>query len=182
MDDFTPAELQQFIADLQRPSDGTPSLGTRYARESGYISKFIQFFDPFEYETELRGLAGRLPWPGDLLAVIYPKNRYAIRFYSFRDRGESVIPFARKDLKRHSVSHPGFKGIQDADVELEYQQDPSARQKFEKALALTSVTALYRVLRTRTGRLYFMEKGWSNAYLLSAGLDLFDSVAAGASL
>lgn len=169
MEEFRPDELAIFLNDLHRPLDGHPSLMLRCAQESGYAERFAIYFNPFQYEMDARPLAPYLLDKPGVLAVVYPKNHFSARLYQLkRPTTDPQFQYDRTRLLKPVRFHHGFQGIPDnPQLEMAYQQDPAAREQFERALTLCAATALYRALCECTDRLYFMEKGWNKAYCLS---------------
>lgn len=168
MEEFRPEELAWFLDDLYRPPGRGRSLMCQLCQASGY-QRFLPFFDPFQYERDARAVASRVPDNGEIVAILYPKDRYSARLYQLRgSTAEPSIRYDRRQLGRLLYAHPGFRGLAGRlDLEMDYRKDPAARVQFEKSLTLVVATALFRTIGARSGGVYFMEKGWSSAYRLN---------------
>lgn len=169
MEEFQPEELAVFLDDLHRRPNGIPSLMLRCAQSSGYTKEFASYFNPFQDQDDARALTAGLPISETILAVVSPDSRFsACLFLLRRNTVESKLRHVRARICRQVVFHPGFQGLpDDPALAMAYRQNPDAKEKFEQALTLTAATALYRALGGRVGSLYFMEKGWNHAYLLT---------------
>lgn len=104
-----------------------------------------------------------------ILAVLLPKAQFSACVYQLKkSTNEPEIQYDRTLILKQVGLHQGFQGLPD-DPELAPDGliGPAAKVSLERALTLMAATALYRTLGCRVRSLYFMERDWDHAYLLT---------------